>query len=162
MTDMSLRPNSSTGSPGRTYQWYNGKAIFEYGFGMHYTKFDVSFKSAPSYNKPSYAISSLMKGCTEQYKDRCAFKTIGVNVKNAGKMTSDYVTLGFLAGSHGPKPYPNKRLVAYQRLHNIAAGSTQTAMLNMTLGSLARVDDKGNTVLYPGDYSLSKSVCWGG
>ncbi|KAI7269494.1 hypothetical protein KC335_g6367 [Hortaea werneckii] len=28
----------------------------------------------------------------------------------------------------------------------------------MTLGSLARVDDYGNTVLYPGDYSLMIDV----
>jgi beta-D-xylosidase 4 len=69
-------------------------------------------------------------------------------------VTSDYVTLGFIAGQFGPEPFPNKALVNYQRLHNIAAGSSQTATLNLTLASLARVDENGNKVVYPGSYTL--------
>jgi len=150
MTDMTLRPNATSGSPGRTYMWYNGQPIFEFGFGMHYTNFTASTSSS----QDTYAISDLVSGCTEYYKDRCAFETFSVDVENTGSVTSDYSTLAFLAGEHGPQPYPNKRLVAYQRLHNITGGSIQTASLNLTLGSLARVDEMGNKVLYPGDYSL--------
>jgi len=163
MTDMTLRPDASTGNPGRTYQWYTGTPVFQYGFGLHYTNFTASFanNATPSYGAGSagnssttYSISDLVSGCNEKYEDRCAFKSFPVNVENTGSVTSDYVTLGFLTGCHGPEPYPIKRLVNYQRLHNITAGSTQTATLNLTLGSLARVDDYGNTVLYPGDYAL--------
>lgn len=150
MTDMSLRPNSTSGSPGRTYQWYTGKPIYEYGYGMHYTTFSASIANMST----SYSISSLMMGCNETYKDRCAFPTIKVDVKNTGSTASDYVTLAFIAGSHGPEPYPNKRLGTYTRLHDVAPGSTSTAMLKMTLGNLGRVDDVGNTMLYPGDYSI--------
>lgn len=153
MTDMTLRPNATTGSPGRTYQWYQGEPVFEFGHGLHYTNFSVSFAKDSS-SSMTYDISELTKDCNEQYMDRCPFKSIDVDVENTGSVTSDYVTLGFLAGRHGPEPYPNKRLRAYTRLHNITAGESQTACLNMTLGSLARVDDDGNTVLYPGDYAL--------
>ncbi|KAF2172247.1 glycoside hydrolase family 3 protein [Zasmidium cellare ATCC 36951] len=153
MTDMTLRPNATTGSPGRTYMWYTGKPIYEFGYGLHYTNFSASF-SNNSTSASSYSISSLLDGCTESYKDRCAFQTFAVDVKNTGAVTSDYVTLGFLAGTHGPAPYPRKRLVAYQRLHNVTGGAMQTASLNLTLNSLARVDDMGNKVLYPGDYAL--------
>lgn len=152
VTDMSLRPNATSGSPGRTYQWYTGTPIFEFGYGLHYTNFTASIASGSS--NTTYSIFDLTSGCTETYMDRCAFQTFSVDVQNTGAVTSDYVTLGFLAGQHGPQPYPIKRLAAYQRLHNITAGSTQTAALNLTLGSLARVDDYGNTVLYPGDYAL--------
>jgi beta-D-xylosidase 4 len=152
MTDMGLRPSEH--NPGRTYKWYNGTAVFEFGFGMHYTNFSASINSTL---KQTYAISDLMSACRksgEKYLDRCAFASIPVSVKNTGKVTSDYVTLGYLAGSYGPRPYPKKSLVAYQRLHNIAGGSSDTAMLNLTLASLARVDESGNKVLYPGDFSL--------
>lgn len=159
MTDMTLRPNSTTGSPGRTYQWYTGNPVFEFGYGLHYTNFSASIQSdkATGYGKDqnkTFNIADLMHDCHETYKDRCAFQTINVDIKNTGAVTSDYVALGFLAGCHGPAPYPNKRLVAYDRLHNITGGSTSTAALNLTLGSLARVDDHGNKVLYPGDYAL--------
>jgi len=86
--------------------------------------------------------------------DRCPFTNISVNVENTDAVTSDYVALGFLTGEFGPQPYPRKSLVKYQRLFNITAGQTQTATLALTLGSLGRVDANGNTVLYPGSYSL--------
>lgn len=155
MTDMTLRANDTTGSPGRTYQWYTGTPIFEFGSGLHYTNFSASVEDL---QQDSYSISSLMDGCTKKYKDRCSFETINVDVQNTGDVTSDYVTLGFLTGEHGPAPHPNKRLVNYTRLHDVEASQTQTAKLNLTLGSLARVDEMGNKVLYPGDYALMVDV----
>lgn len=149
MTNMSLRPGEN--NPGRTYKWYNGTAVFEFGYGMHYTNFSAT---APTMSNCNFTISNLMANCTEQYKDRCAFTTLDFEVKNTGSVDSDYVALGFLTGSFGPQPYPKKSLVKYTRLHGVSAGSSQAASLALTLGSLARVDDMGNTVLYPGDYSL--------
>ena len=159
MTDMTLRPNATSGSPGRTYQWYNGEAVFEFGHGLHYTNFSASIRrnSPASYGSSSnnsYSISDLTSNCEEQYMDRCAFQTVNVDVHNTGSVTSDYVTLGYMTGQHGPQPYPKKRLVSYTRLHNITADSTQTAELNLTLASLARVADNGDLTLYPGDYAL--------
>jgi beta-D-xylosidase 4 len=41
MTEMSLRPNETSGNPGRTYKWFDG-AVQEFGFGLHYTSFSLS------------------------------------------------------------------------------------------------------------------------
>jgi xylan 1,4-beta-xylosidase len=157
VTDMSLRPGPK--NPGRTYMWYSGTPVLPFGFGMHYTNFSASIPASAV--KRSYAIGDLVNGCKGnmsssgvKYMDKCPFASISVQVNNTGKMTSDYVTLGFLTGSFGPRPYPKKSLVNYQRLFNITGGSSQTATLNLTLGSLSRVDENGNRVLYPGDYSL--------
>lgn len=149
MTDMTLRPSAN--SPGRTYKWYQGTPVFEFGYGLHYTNFSVSTSNQSISN---YSISSLLSNCTESYKDRCAFETFNVKVQNTGSVVSDYVTLGFLAGTFGLQPYPKKSLVSYQRLHSIQPGQSATASLNLTLGSLGRVDDSGNTLLYPGNYAL--------
>lgn len=151
MTDMMLRPNGETGSPGRTYQWYTGEPVFEYGYGLHYTAFTAAMDTNGTGN---YEISDLMRSCNETYKDKCPFRTVEVEISNTGTVTSDYIALGFLTGNHGPAPYPLKRLVSYTRLHNVAGGSSKTAELPLTLGRLARVDEAGNTVLYPGDYAL--------
>ena len=155
MTDMNLRPNATSGNPGRTYMWYNQSAV-DFGFGMHYTNFTVSFADDDA--TASWDIQSLTKDCTEVYKDLCAFQSVGISVQNEGSVTSDFVTLGFVAGEHGPAPHPIKQLVAYERLFAVEAGATATAHLNLTLGSLARHDDMGNLVLYPGDYSLLVDV----
>jgi len=151
MMNMNLRPGEN--NPGRTYKWYNGKAVFEFGYGMHYTNFSATISTQL---QQSYAISSLASGCngTGGFLERCPFASVDVQVHNIGNVTSDYVTLGYMAGTFGPAPYPKKSLVSYKRLHNIAGGATGTATLNLTLASLARVDELGNKVLYPGDYSL--------
>lgn len=86
------------------------------------------------------------------------FITIPITVANTGSVTSDYVLLGFLSGTYGPAPYPKKSLVAYQRLHSIKPGQSQTGNLALTLGSLARVDKNGDVVLYPGTYRLGIDV----
>lgn len=158
LTDMSLRPNTTSGNPGRTYKWYDA-AIVPFGYGLHYTNFSVSAAAA---SKPSYDISSLVSRCntanTSQYIDLCAFEAFNVTVANTGATASDFVTLGFITGAHGPAPYPLKELVAYQRLFDISAGAQATATLNLTLASLARHDEEGNLILFPGDYALLVDV----
>lgn len=154
MTDMALRPNETSGTPGRTYKWFDNATI-PFGYGLHYTNF--SAEPAVEGGATTYAISDLVSGCdnaTYPYLDLCPFETLSVNVTNTGRLASDFVTLVFTSGSYGPAPYPNKQLVAYQRLFGVQPGQSQTATLNLTLGSLARYDESGNAVLYPGDYSL--------
>lgn len=152
MTDMSLRPGKN--NPGRTYKWYNNTPVYEFGSGLHYTNFSANVVSQLN---QSYAIGDLLSACpsinaTNLYQ--CAFASVAVNVTNTGTTASDYVTLGYIAGNFGPSPQPKKSLVSYQRLFSIAGGTSDTATLNLTLASLVRVDENGNKVLYPGDYSL--------
>lgn len=154
MTDMNLRPNETTGNPGRTYKWFSN-ATLPFGHGLHYTTF--SAEPATENGTQTFAISDLIGNCdnsTYPYLDLCPFETILVNVTNQGSLPSDFVTLAFISGSYGPAPYPNKQLVAYQRLFAVQPGQSQTASLNLTLGSLTRFDEYGNANLYPGDYSI--------
>ncbi|KAH7029764.1 beta-glucosidase [Microdochium trichocladiopsis] len=166
MTDMSLRPNATTGNPGRTYMWYN-QSVVDFGFGLHYTNFATSVESSSSSDNSSssFAISDLTKDCHEKYPDLCPFRTVPITVRtvpitvrNTGNVTSDFVTLGFMAGAHGPEPRPIKKLVAYERLFAVAGGASATAHLNLTLGSLGRHSEAGDLVVYPGEYSLLVDV----
>ncbi|KZT10041.1 glycoside hydrolase family 3 protein [Laetiporus sulphureus 93-53] len=155
MTDMSLRPSAT--SPGRTYMWYTGTPVFPFGYGLHYTNFTASLSESSA---SSYDISTLVSGCSGyEHLDLCPFASYTVNVTNTGNsVSSDFVALLFVAGEHGPAPVPNKVLAAYSRLHSVAPLSSQTTTLNLTLGSLARADSYGNTILYPGEYDLVLDV----
>jgi beta-D-xylosidase 4 len=134
--------------------------VFEFGHGLHYTNFTASISSPP---KSTYDISSLLSispsnSTAKSFKDLTPFATVPITVSNAGSVTSDFVALGFLTGSFGPEPYPIKSLVAYTRLHDIAAGEKRSGELGLTLGNLGRVNEDGDLVLYPGDYSLIVDV----
>ncbi|KAK6369727.1 hypothetical protein LTS17_009177 [Exophiala oligosperma] len=164
MTDMNLRPNPQTGNPGRTYKWFDNATV-EFGYGLHYTNFTAAINS-PS--NSSFDINALVSACdfaTYSHIDQCPFRPSGassssvtINVTNTGTTGSDFVGLAFISGEYGPTPRPLKSLVAYQRLFGIEPGSSQTANLNITLGSLSRFDENGNQILYPGSYSLLVDV----
>jgi len=160
MTDMSLRPNAQTGNPGRTYKWFDNATV-EFGYGLHYTNISTTIDTPTN---SSFAIQSLVSACDYSnygHIDQCPFlasgagsSSLSVNVTNTGKTGSDFVTLAFISGEYGPEPRPLKSLVAYQRLFGISPGASQTACLNLTLGSLSRYDESGNQILYPGSYRI--------
>lgn len=148
MTDMNLRPGGS--NPGRTYKWFPSP-VQAFGTGLHYTTFEPAFVA----KHIKLSIQDLISKCSNQYPDTCPLPPLEVGVTNTGKdVTSDYVALVFVASEAGPKPRPIKSLATYGRLRDVAPGKTAKTALPWTLGSLARHDEKGNTVLYPGTYTL--------
>ena len=128
--------------------------VFEFGHGLHYTNFTAKIATAQSLPS-SFATKNLTAKSTDtKYADLLPFTSIPVTVTNVGSVTSDYVLLAFLKGQYGPQPYPRKSLVGFTRLRGIAGGASATTSLDIALGSVARSDDKGNLVLFPGNYSV--------
>lgn len=171
MTDMALRPDEEMGRLGRTYRWF-GEAVLPFGFGLHYTTFDVFVRDEADTHtlKHSYAIKDLVENCDRKqhtYLDTCPFANITVSVRNTGlspatgednNITSDYVLLAFLTTTDAAKDVPLKTLVGYTRLSSIAAGESKMATIPLTLASLARRDTHGDAVLYSGRYRIEFDV----
>lgn len=148
MLDMNLRPNAKV--PGRTYRWFSSP-VQPFGFGLHYTTFKPKFASAGNL---TINIQDTLSHCKNQYPDTCEVPALDIKVTNTGNRTSDFVALAFIKGEVGPQPYPLKTLISYTRLRNVSASETKAVKLPMTLGNIARVDESGNTVIYPGKYTL--------
>lgn len=153
LLDMGLRPSEK--NPGRTFMWYNG-SVLPFGHGLHYTSFRASLRR--DCLMTTFDIGELRKNCLAGHPDLCRFASIPVQVENSGSRKSDFVALAFLSGEYGPKPYPIKTLAGYIRLRDVNPGSATTTSIPMTLGTLARVDAAGDTVLYPGTYNLLVDV----
>lgn len=156
ITDMTLRPSAT--NPGRTYMWYPD-AVYPFGYGIHYTTFKVTASIPGPTINVAFNTASLVAACRTsgnvKYMDQCPFRSITVSVENTGNIASDYSALAFLSGSYGPTPYPIKRLAGYSRISHVGVAKTKTTTIPLTLGNLARVDDQGRRVLYPGTYKIS-------
>jgi beta-D-xylosidase 4 len=151
MTDMAVRPNDT--NPGRTYLWYQGTPVFEFGHGLHFTTFGVSWARTPP---AQYNIANLIRSASKDLPlDLATFDTFDITVRNVGGVASDYVALLFVNGTAGPAPHPNKRLISYSRLHQIKAGGTGRASLSVSLGSIARADATGSLWIHSGSYQLN-------
>jgi xylan 1,4-beta-xylosidase len=118
-----------------------------------YTTFNTTLSPPIPPSSPS-----LLSNCTSAHPDLCPFASVPFAVTNTGSVKSDYVALLFVSGEFGPKPYPIKTLVGYKRLRNIEPGKTVKGEIELSLGSIARADESGNLVLYPGKYTLVLDV----
>ncbi|KAL7127788.1 hypothetical protein ABFS83_14G274600 [Erythranthe nasuta] len=120
MTDMRMRADPSTGYPGRTYRFYNGPKVFEFGYGLSYTKYSYEFISvsrnklflngAKKSDSVNYiSVSELgRKAC-----DSMIFSAL-VRVENHGEMHGTHPVLLFARPEKGGNSNPRKRLVRFR------------------------------------------------
>lgn len=161
-----LRPNENGSYPGRTYKWYTGDAVVPFGYGLHYTDFDFEWAGHDRMHHkiPIHALGH--KGWKNHHgheksgpMDTEVFTTLSACIQNVGSRASDYVGLLFLSTTDaGPAPYPDKWLVSYSRAHDIQAGESATIDLPVELGWLARANEEGDLVVYPGHYTFSLDI----
>ncbi|KAK1139887.1 hypothetical protein N8T08_011048 [Aspergillus melleus] len=152
--DMGLRPNGS--NPGQTYIWYTGTPVYEFGHGLFYTTFRETPASG-SRNGSSFNIDDLLTQPHPGYAtvEQKPFLNFTARITNTGKTTSDYTGMLFANTTAGPAPYPNKWLVGFDRLATLEPGSSQIFTVPVPIDSVARTDEQGNRVLYPGRYHLA-------
>lgn len=43
MTNLNMRPDKKSDYPGRTYKFYTGTPVFEFGYGLSYTTFKYKY-----------------------------------------------------------------------------------------------------------------------
>ncbi|CAL5438160.1 unnamed protein product [Camellia sinensis] len=159
MTDMNMRPNTTTNFPGRTYRFYTGKFIYEFGRGLSYSTFSKFITSAPS------TILIKSNSTTQIIKDidistiNCQnlnFQVV-IGVKNAGPMDGTHVVLVFWkpASSDGVVVgVPNLQLVGFERVA-VKRGKTKTVAVELDVcKDLSVVDGDGKRKVVTGQHTL--------
>jgi beta-glucosidase len=119
----------------RTYRYFDGKPLYDFGYGLSYTTFAYSNVKVPSQLKAGEPL------------------TVTGDVKNTGSMAGDEVVELYLSQ---PKQFetPIRVLASFQRIH-LEPGQTAHVSLTVDPRSLGQVDAKGNRVVVPGDYVVS-------
>lgn len=176
MTDMRLRPDPSSGYPGRTYRFYKGKKVFEFGYGLSYSKYSYKFVSAGQNKLDFKKLSTTGTVENSGYipvsaidSDSCnkAKFTAVVGVKNQGKMVGKHPVLLFLRREEASYGSPMKQLVAFQtvRLNPKAKANVEFQVNPCEHFSRANEDgllviEEGTQFLVVGDeeYSISINV----
>ncbi|CAF3378305.1 unnamed protein product [Rotaria sp. Silwood1] len=150
MLDMQMRPSST--NPGRTYKFYTGQAVFEFGYGLSYTKFNYSWYN-DSMNS-IYSIKSLMKN--NYNENKVLVHLYRVNVTNIGPMAGDDVVLAFVTPpkkSLNDQTPPIKKLFGFERVR-LNVGQTTQVFFPLNVHSLLTVTREGSKWLEPGSYRI--------
>jgi len=155
LTDQSMRANSATGNPGRTYKFYMGRPVFPFGHGLTYSEFSYQTIDAPA---QVVKISDLQAGHAGRFDERGVNAVSWtVNVTNTGKIASDIVVLAFVASNatFDAVTPPIRELFDYARVHSLMPGASKVLIFGLSYRVFASIDEQGHAWLLPGKYKLA-------
>jgi beta-glucosidase len=118
------------------YAFEKNKPLYEFGYGLSYTKF--------KYSKPKLLNKSF---------DEDSIIKVQVDVTNIGEMDGDEVVQLYIRDKVSSATRPVKELKGYKRTH-LKVGETKNVIFEITPESLAFYDIDMNYCVEPGDFSI--------
>ncbi|PPE02422.1 hypothetical protein GOBAR_DD00553 [Gossypium barbadense] len=137
MTDMRMRPEPSSGYPGRTYRFYQGLKVSSHVVGNS--------------NPPGFIpVSKIGTEVCDKIKHQ-----VTVRVENNGEMAGKHSLLLFVRPANMSNMRPVKQLVAFQSV-NLKAGERAEIELQLRpCEHLSLANEDGTMVIEEGSYFLS-------
>jgi beta-glucosidase len=134
-----LPPFTDYSMQNRTYRYFKGKVLYDFGYGLSYTKF--------SYSHLKLSTGVLHAGDS---------LTAEADILNTGSIAGDEVAeLYLMAPREGNSGLsPNLQLEGFQRIH-LAPGQVKHVVFKLDPRQLSEVDAKGVRSVQPGAYKLS-------
>ncbi|KAL2254395.1 beta-xylosidase/alpha-L-arabinofuranosidase 2-like [Sesamum indicum] len=159
MTDMNMRPDPARGYPGRTYRFYNGPTVFNFGDGLSYSQFNHQLVTAPTLVSIPLEEGHVCQSSTcrsiNPVEQSCKNASIDVHlrVKNVGNYSGSHTVLLF---SSPPQVHnaPRKHLIGYQKLHLTPQAEGLVRFNIDVCKHLSIVDENGNQKVALGEYIL--------
>ncbi|KAF8404504.1 hypothetical protein HHK36_009389 [Tetracentron sinense] len=159
MTNMNMRPDPSTGYPGRTYRFYTGETLYTFGDGLSYSQFNHHLVRAPKlvsipleeghicHSEKCKSIDLLERSC-----ENLAFD-IHLRVKNMGRMKGSHTVLLF---STPPSVHnsPKKHLLGFEKVFLTAQMEELVQFKVDVCKDLSVVDELGTRKVALGSHVL--------
>ncbi|RDX60226.1 putative beta-D-xylosidase 7, partial [Mucuna pruriens] len=166
MTDMRMRADPSTGYPGRTYRFYKGPKVYEFGYGLSYSKYSYEFVSVTHdklHFNQSFTHSMVENSETIRYKlvselgeQTCQSMSLSVTVRvqNRGPMVGKHPVLLFMRPGKEKSRSPVKQLVDFQSVMLDAGEMTHVGFEVSPCEHLSRANEAGAKIIEEGSYVL--------
>ncbi|KAM3354566.1 hypothetical protein ACQJBY_025330 [Aegilops geniculata] len=166
MTDMRMRADPSTGYPGRTYRFYKGKTVYNFGYGLSYSNYSHRFASRgtrpPSMSGIEGLKATASAAGTVSYDveemgaeacDRLRFPAV-VRAQNHGPMDGRHPVLLFLRWPNATDGRPASQLIGFQSVHLKAEEAAQVEFEVSPCKHLSRAAEDGRKVIDQGSHFL--------
>lgn len=172
MNDMHMRADLSRGYPGRTYRFYTGKVVFEFGYGLSYSNFSYRFLSTPKMIKlsastaetyiskePQYAMKDGLDALNLKVEDISSCDAVRLHVEvsvvNNGDTDGSHAVLLFWSPKTRGEGFPRKQLIGFERVHTRARGETEVQILVEPCKHLSIADANGKRVVPLGAHAIT-------
>lgn len=164
MTDMRMRSDPSSGYPGRTYRFYQGEKVFEFGYGLSYTNYSykfvsvsqskLDFKTLSTTDRPEHSGYISVADIGSESCEKAKVSAV-VKVENEGKMAGKHPVLLFLRRDHkGGNASPVKQLVGFQKVSLNAKQKGSVEFEVSPCEHFSRASKDGTLVIESGDQYL--------
>lgn len=166
MTDMRMRPQASTGYPGRTYRFYTGKKVYQFGYGLSYSKYSYEFVSLTK-KQLNFSPLSVTRGVrnsssthhllvSEMGTELCekAKFSATVGVKNHGELAGKHPVLLFVRQDKRRNGVAIKQLVGFQSVFLNGGERTEVMFTLNPCEHLSGANEDGLMVIEAGSQYL--------
>lgn len=168
MTSMPLRPVVSMGYPGRTYKFFNGSTVYPFGYGLSYTQFNYTLKSATTAvgvtlsklqhcHSLNYTEGTPSPWCPAVLVKQLACKDnikIKIELSNTGNVDGSEVVMVYSKPPEGVEDTHIKQVVGFQRVFVLAGKSQDVSFKLNACKSLGIVDYGANHLLASGVHTI--------
>ena len=122
----------------RTYRYYQGKPLYEFGYGLSYTSF--------AYSRLAVSGATIAAGETQE---------VSVALRNTGAKTGDEVVQLYLVPPQEANGglSPHVQLAGFQRV-SLNPGEEKQVSFHITPRELSEVTSAGDRVVQPGQYTI--------
>lgn len=131
-----LPPFEDYDMKGRTYRYFEGQPLYEFGYGLSYTTFKYTFKSIPSSVQAGENIP------------------VSVEVSNTGDKDGDEVVQLYVSLPESELRKPIRSLQGFKRIH-LKAGETRTVEFVLQPQQFAGRDEKNIPLVEAGNVLIS-------
>ncbi len=121
---------------GKTYRYFKGEPLYEFGYGLSYTSFKYGNLEIPE---------SLEAGNDV---------TVQVDVENTGDVKGEEVVQVYVQNPNADEFNPHKTLAAFERV-SFEPGEKKTLIFKISKEQLSTVNKQGDKVVEPGEYEIS-------
>jgi len=150
ITDMGMRPNATSGNPGRSYRFYTGTPVYKFGHGLSYTSFHSRLVNPP-------AAVDMSRFATELRLSPLSKRTaaiFSVRVTNEGDRDGAEVLQLFATPPNaGVDGRPLQSLVAFERVA-LHTGEEQEVELHVEASHFTLADSFGNRYVPNGTWKV--------
>ncbi|KAM7514593.1 hypothetical protein LguiA_004176 [Lonicera macranthoides] len=166
MTDMRMRADKSSGYPGRTYRFYTGKHIYEFGYGLSYSKYTYKFASV---TQKKLDLSQLLTTQASENSDSVRYVSVSemgtklcekakfsatVGVSNEGEMAGKHPVLLFVKQAKIRDGHFIKQLVGFEPVALDAGERDEIEFVLNPCEHLSRANEDGLMVIEEGTRHL--------
>ena len=121
---------------GKTYRFFDGEPLYEFGYGLSYTTFAYEIEKAPETVTPGSSAE------------------ISVKVTNTGKYDGDEVVQLYVTLPSGQYRVPIRSLEGFKRIH-LKAGETKTVHFTLSPEQMQTLDENDRFITPNGEMLVS-------